>query len=153
MPPLKNPYLPSTHSPSQIHPLPLKISLIQLYHPYQKPLIILQNPIPPKHLLQTHPSIHHHYPINYFKHHFPQITQPLQQPLHLFPYTISPSIHIITPPTSHISKPYPFIHLHQDHHPNPTLKPSPKHSFYSYKKLIQTNAQSLHSKTTIIKTR
>ncbi|WP_369008582.1 family 1 glycosylhydrolase, partial [Bacillus pumilus] len=85
-----------SQSDSPIHPIPLPISLIKLYHTYQKPLFLSQNALPPRHTFTPHPQIHHLYPIHYLKQHIQHIKQALKQGLDLIPYTPSPSIHLIT---------------------------------------------------------
>ena len=67
----------------------------------------------------------------------------VEEGVDLFGYTSWGSIDIISAGTSQMSKRYGFIHVDQDDDGNGTLKRSRKDSFYWYKKVIETNGESL----------
>ncbi|MBU8583421.1 glycoside hydrolase family 1 protein [Bacillus paralicheniformis] len=140
---VKNPYLPSTDWGWQIDPVGLKISLIELYDRYQKPLIIVENGMGAKDVVESDGSIHDDYRINYFREHFRQMKEAIEEGVDLFGYTSWGSIDIISAGTSQMSKRYGFIHVDQDDDGNGTLKRSRKDSFYWYKKVIESNGEVL----------
>lgn len=140
---VKNPYLPSTDWGWQIDPVGLKISLIELYDRYQKPLIIVENGMGAKDVVESDGSIHDDYRISYFREHFRQMKEAIEEGVDLFGYTSWGPIDIISAGTSQMSKRYGFIHVDQDDDGNGTLKRSRKDSFYWYKKVIETNGEVL----------
>ncbi|MET1138625.1 family 1 glycosylhydrolase, partial [Bacillus subtilis] len=84
---VKNPYLPSTDWGWQIDPVGLKISLIELYDRYQKPLIIVENGMGAKDVVESDGSIHDDYRISYFREHFRQMKEAIEEGVDLFGYT------------------------------------------------------------------
>ena len=70
---VKNPYLESSDWGWQIDPVGLRISLIELYDRYKKPLFIVENGIGAKDVVEEDGSIHDPYRISYFRAHFEQM--------------------------------------------------------------------------------
>lgn len=140
---VKNPYLPSTEWGWQIDPVGLKISLIELYDRYKKPLIIVENGMGAVDKVENDGSIHDAYRIKYFRDHFKQMKEAIEEGVELFGYTSWGAIDIISAGTSQMSKRYGFIYVDQDDDGNGTLNRSRKDSFYWYKKVIETNGEDL----------
>ncbi|MGM0900704.1 MAG: glycoside hydrolase family 1 protein [Bacillota bacterium] len=140
---VKNPYLPSTEWGWQIDPVGLKISLIELYDRYKKPLIIVENGMGAIDQVEEDGSIHDEYRINYFKEHFKQMKEAVEEGVDLFGYTSWGPIDLISAGTSQMSKRYGFIYVDQDDEGNGTLNRSRKDSFYWYKKVIESNGENL----------
>ncbi|WP_449537944.1 glycoside hydrolase family 1 protein [Ferdinandcohnia sp. Marseille-Q9671] len=140
---VKNPYLPSTDWGWQIDPVGLKISLIELYDRYKKPLIIVENGMGAVDKVEEDGSIHDDYRISYFKEHFKQMKEAVEEGVDLFGYTSWGPIDIISAGTSQMSKRYGFIYVDQDDEGNGTLDRSRKDSFYWYKKVIESNGEDL----------
>jgi len=140
---VKNPYLPSTDWGWQIDPVGLKISLLELYDRYNIPLIIVENGMGAKDTVESDGSIHDEYRIEYFREHFRQMKEAVEEGVDLFGYTSWGTIDIISAGTSQMSKRYGFIYVDQDDEGNGTLARSRKDSFYWYKKVIQSNGEDL----------
>ncbi|WP_079710373.1 glycoside hydrolase family 1 protein [Paraliobacillus ryukyuensis] len=140
---VKNPYLPATDWGWQIDPVGLKISLIELYDRYKKPLIIVENGMGAYDQVENDGSIHDPYRINYFKEHFKQMKEAVEEGVDLFGYTSWGSIDLVSAGTSQMSKRYGFIYVDQDDEGNGTLERKKKDSFYWYKKVIETNGEDL----------
>lgn len=140
---VKNPYLPSTDWGWQIDPIGLKISLIELYDRYKKPLIIVENGMGAVDTVESDGSIHDEYRINYFREHFKQMKEAIEEGVDLFGYTSWGPIDLISAGTSQMSKRYGFIYVDQDDEGNGTLNRSRKDSFYWYKKVIASNGEDL----------
>lgn len=140
---VKNPYLPSSEWGWQIDPLGLKISLIELYDRYKKPMIIVENGVGAKDIVEADGSIHDPYRIKYFSEHFKQMKAAIDEGVDLFGYASWGPIDIISAGTSQMSKRYGFIYVDQDDEGNGTLKRSRKDSFYWYKKVIESNGADL----------
>ncbi|PWJ89000.1 6-phospho-beta-glucosidase [Oceanotoga teriensis] len=140
---VKNPYLPSTEWGWQIDPKGLKISLLELYDRYKKPLIIVENGMGAVDKVETDGKIHDDYRKEYFKKHFEQMKEAIEMGVELFGYTSWAPIDIISAGTSQMSKRYGFIYVDQDDYGNGTLKRIKKDSFYWYKKVIESNGEDL----------
>jgi len=140
---VKNPYLPATDWGWQIDPVGLKISLIELYDRYKKPLIIVENGMGAYDQVEKDGSMHDDYRINYFREHFKQMKEAIEEGVDLFGYTSWGSIDLISAGTSQMSKRYGFIYVDQDDEGNGTLERKKKDSFYWYKKVIESNGQDL----------
>lgn len=136
---VKNPYLSSTDWGWQIDPKGLKISLIELYDRYKKPLIIVENGMGAKDVVEDG-KIHDPYRIKYFKEHFEQMWEAIDEGVELFGYTSWGPIDIISAGTSQMSKRYGFIYVDQDDEGNGSLKRIRKDSFYWYKGVIESNS-------------
>ncbi|GGB48134.1 family 1 glycosylhydrolase [Virgibacillus dakarensis] len=140
---VKNPHLPSTEWGWQIDPVGLKISLIELYDRYKKPLIIVENGMGAVDKVEEDGSIHDDYRINYFREHFKQMKEAVEDGVDLFGYTSWGPIDLISAGTSQMSKRYGFIYVDQDDEGNGTLNRRRKDSFYWYKKVIESNGEDL----------
>lgn len=141
---VKNPYLPSTEWGWQIDPLGLKISLIELYDRYNKPLLIVENGMGTKDVLTEDGKVHDDYRIEYFKSHFKAMEAAIEEGVELFGYTSWAPIDLVSASTSQMSKRYGFIYVDQDDFGNGTLKRYKKDSFDWYKEVIATNGENLH---------
>ena len=141
---VKNPYLPSTEWGWQIDPLGLKISLIELYDRYNKPLLIVENGMGTKDVLTEDGKVHDDYRIEYFKSHFKAMEEAIEEGVELFGYTSWAPIDLISASTSQMSKRYGFIYVDQDDFGKGTLKRYKKDSFDWYKKVIASNGENLH---------
>jgi 6-phospho-beta-glucosidase len=141
---VKNPYLPSTDWGWQIDPLGLKISLLELYDRYQKPLMIVENGMGAKDSVEEG-KIHDPYRIDYFKAHFEQMKEAIKLGVDLIGYTSWGPIDLISAGTSQMSKRYGFIYVDQDDSGAGTLERIRKESFYWYQEVIRTNGASLSS--------
>lgn len=140
---VKNPYLPATDWGWQIDPVGLKISLLELYDRYRLPLIIVENGMGAKDVVESDGSIHDDYRIDYFREHFRQMKEAVEEGVELFGYTSWGPIDIISAGTSQMSKRYGFIYVDQDDEGNGTLERKRKDSFYWYKKVIESNGEDL----------
>jgi len=140
---VKNPYLPSTDWGWQIDPKGLKISLLELYDRYKKPLIIVENGMGAVDKVEADGSIHDDYRISYFREHIRYMKEAIEEGVELFGYTSWGPIDLVSAGTSQMSKRYGFIYVDQDDEGNGTLERSRKDSFYWYKKVIGSNGADL----------
>lgn len=140
---VKNPYLPATDWGWQIDPKGLKISLMELYDRYRLPLMIVENGMGAKDVVEEDGSIHDPYRIKYFAEHFKEMAQAVYEGVDLIGYLSWGCIDIVSMSTSQMSKRYGFIYVDQDDEGNGTLKRLRKDSFFWYKDVIATNGASL----------
>lgn len=141
---VKNPYLKSSDWGWQIDPEGLKISLIDLYDRYEKPLFVVENGLGAYDTVEEDGSIHDSYRIDYFKQHFLEMEKAIESGVELIGYTSWGPIDIVSASSNQMSKRYGFIYVDQDDLGKGTLKRSRKDSFAWYKKVIETNGESLH---------
>ena len=140
---VKNPYLPSTDWGWQIDPKGLKISLIELYDRYNKPLMVVENGMGAKDKLESDGTIHDPYRIDYFKSHFEQMKEAVDEGVELIGYTSWGCIDLVSASTSQMSKRYGFIYVDADDEGNGTYKRYKKDSFNWYKNVIASNGVEL----------
>lgn len=141
---VKNPYLPANDWGWQIDPVGLRISLIELYDRYRKPLFIVENGVGSKDdVIQEDGSIHDPYRIDYFRRHFIEMEKAIDEGVELMGYTSWAPIDLISASTNQMSKRYGFIYVDQDDLGNGTLDRRKKDSFYWYQKVIATNGADM----------
>lgn len=140
---VKNPYLEISDWGWQIDPVGLKISLIDLYDRYHLPLWIVENGIGAIDKIEKDGTIQDDYRIDYFRKHFEQIAEAIEEGVECIGYTSWGCIDIISASTSQISKRYGFIYVDLDDFGNGTYNRIKKKSFYWYKKVIESNGNLL----------
>lgn len=140
---VKNPYLPSSEWGWQTDPTGLRISLVDLYDRYRKPLFIVENGLGAKDVVDEE-KIHDPYRIEYLKEHVKAMYDAITEDgVDLWGYTWWGCIDLIAESTRQISKRYGFIYVDVDDYGNGTYKRTPKDSFYYYKKVIASNGEDL----------
>lgn len=140
---VKNPYLPATDWGWQIDPQGLKISLIDLYDRYQLPLMIVENGMGAVDTISSDGRIHDDYRIDYFRAHFKQMKEAIDEGVDLIGYTSWAPIDLVSAGTSQMSKRYGFIYVDADDEGNGSYDRMKKDSFDWYQKVIYTNGASL----------
>lgn len=139
---VKNPYLPASEWGWQIDPRGLKISLLELYDRYRKPLFIVENGFGARDKVEEG-LIHDPYRIDYFRAHFEQMRDAVHLGVELMGYTSWGPIDIISAGTSQMSKRYGFIYVDQDDEGQGTLRRLRKDSFFWYQQVIASNGADL----------
>jgi len=139
---IKNPYLPSSKWGWQIDPKGLKISLLSLYDRYQVPLMIVENGMGAIDILEDG-HVHDPYRVDYFKAHFKQMKEAIDEGVDLIGYTSWAPIDLVSAGTSQVTKRYGFIYVDADDEGNGSYDRLKKDSFDWYKEVIATNGASL----------
>ncbi|POX67803.1 beta-glucosidase [Microbacterium sp. Ru50] len=140
---VKNPYLESSEWGWQIDPVGLRISLIDLYDRYGKPLFIVENGLGMRDELTPDGRIHDPYRIDYFRAHFREMIRAVDEGVELMGYTSWAPIDIISASSSQISKRYGFIHVDLDDLGRGSGERRRKDSFWWYQRVIATNGADL----------
>ncbi|MCI6746016.1 MAG: family 1 glycosylhydrolase [Anaerolactibacter massiliensis] len=140
---VKNPYLPSSEWGWQIDPEGLKVSLIDLYDRYHKPLFIVENGLGMKDVLESDHTVHDPYRIDYFRSHFLAMAEAIDEGVDLLGYTSWAPIDLVSASTNQMSKRYGFIYVDEDDLGNGTLNRYRKDSFWWYQKVISSNGENL----------
>ncbi|WP_459127573.1 glycoside hydrolase family 1 protein [Latilactobacillus curvatus] len=139
----KNPYLETTEWGWSVDPVGLRISLLELYDRYQKPLMIVENGMGAQDTLNADGTINDQYRIDYFQAHLSEMKKAVEMGVDLMGYTSWGPIDLVSAGTSQMSKRYGFIYVDEDDAGNGTLKRYRKDSFYWYQKVISENGANL----------
>jgi 6-phospho-beta-glucosidase len=140
---VKNPYLKVTEWDWQIDAKGLRYSLIDLYDRYRVPLYVVENGLGARDKVEADGSICDDYRIDYFKQHFEQMREAINEGVDLIGYTTWGPIDLVSAGTSEMSKRYGFIYVDLNDYGEGTYKRSKKKSFYWYKKVIASNGSDL----------
>ena len=141
LPVVKNTYLQANEWGWQIDSIGLRISLIELYDRYRKPLFIVENGLGAKDILTEDKKVHDQYRINYLKEHFKcMLDAIIEDGVELWGYTSWGCIDLVSESTKQMSKRYGYIYVDADDYGKGTYNRYKKDSFYWYKKVIENNS-------------
>ncbi|CAJ2234085.1 glycoside hydrolase family 1 protein [Companilactobacillus paralimentarius] len=141
---VKNPYLPSSEWGWQIDPTGLRISLVDLYDRYRKPLMIVENGLGAKDKINSNRNIHDKYRIDYLKEHVKAMYAAIHEDgVDLMGYTSWGPIDLLSNSTIQMSKRYGFIYVDLNDDGTGTYKRYRKDSFYWYKDVIESNGSCI----------
>lgn len=140
---VKNPYLTANDWGWQIDPTGLRISLVDLYDRYHKPLFIAENGFGAKDQL-VDGKVHDDYRISYYREHFKAMRDAIKEDgVELMGYTSWSFLDLVSESTKQMSKRYGYIYVDVDDYGNGTYTRYRKDSFYWYKKVIASNGEDL----------
>lgn len=140
---LKNPYLEASDWGWQIDPIGLRVVLNEMYDRYQLPIFLVENGLGAYDQVENDGSIHDDYRIDYLKKHIEQMREAVGDGVELMGYLSWAPIDLVSMSTSEMSKRYGFIYVDKDDEGNGTLDRSRKDSFFWYKKVIESNGETL----------
>lgn len=141
---IKNPHLPASEWGWQIDPSGLRLSLVDLYDRYRKPLMIVENGLGAKDIVQEDGTIDDQYRIDYIDAHIKAMYDAIHEDgVELMGYTAWGPIDLLSNSTSQMSKRYGFIYVDLDDYGSGTYNRIKKKSFNWYKKVIETNGASV----------
>lgn len=143
---IKNPYLKASDWGWQIDPTGLRISMVDLYDRYRKPLFIVENGLGAADVVEEDGTIDDQYRIDYLREHMKAILDAIEEDgVDCLGYTSWGCIDLVSESTKQMSKRYGYIYVDCDDFGKGTYKRLKKKSFYWYKKVIETNGISLYS--------
>ncbi|MSA70368.1 glycoside hydrolase family 1 protein [Holdemania massiliensis] len=138
---VKNPHLETSEWGWQIDPIGLRISLVDLYDRYRKPLFVVENGLGAKDELTAEGKVHDPYRIDYLRKHFQCMLDAIEEDgVELMGYTSWACIDLISESTKQISKRYGYIYVDLDDRGNGTYNRIRKDSFYWMQKVIENNS-------------
>lgn len=141
---IKNPHLKASDWGWQIDPTGLRISMVDLYDRYRKPLFIVENGLGATDVVNEDGTIDDPYRIEYFKEHMKAILDAIEEDgVTCLGYTSWGCIDIVSESTKQMSKRYGFIYVDCDDYGKGTYKRLKKKSFDWYKHVIETNGACL----------
>ena len=140
----KNPYLPESQWGWQIDPMGLRISLVDLYDRYRKPLFIVENGLGAKDVLREDRTVEDDYRIEYMNAHLKAVLDAIDEDgVEVMGYTCWGCIDLISESTKQISKRYGLIYVDCDDYGRGTYRRYKKKSYDWYSQVIRTNGECL----------
>ncbi len=140
---LKNPYLKASDWGWQIDPKGLRYTLNEIYNRYNIPLMVVENGLGAKDILNPDKTVDDDYRINYLRQHIKQMKEAVADGVDLMGYTPWGCIDLVSASTGEMAKRYGFIYVDKYDDGTGTLERYRKKSFYWYQKVIQTNGAEL----------
>ncbi len=138
-----NPYLKASEWGWQIDPDGLRYILNDLYGRYEIPLMVVENGLGAKDVLEDDGTIHDDYRISYLREHITALGQAIDDGVEVWGYTPWSAIDIVSASTGEMAKRYGFIYVDSDDYGNGSFNRYRKDSFYWYKKVIASNGEDL----------
>lgn len=139
----KNPYLKVSDWGWQIDPKGLRYSLNELYDRYQIPLMVVENGLGAKDVIEEDGSINDDYRIDYLRQHIEQMAEAVKDGVDLMGYTPWGCIDLVSASTGEYAKRYGFIYVERYDDGTGDFSRRKKKSFDWYKKVIATNGEDL----------
>ncbi len=132
----ENAYLPTTEFGWEIDPIGFKTTIHELYSRYHLPLIVTENGLGGRDVLEEDGRIHDQYRIDYLKAHIKQMEEAAKEGADVFGYCHWSALDLISTHEG-IRKRYGFIYVNRTDFDLKDLKRYKKDSFYWYQKVIQ----------------
>ena len=140
---MANPYLKANDWGWQIDPQGLRYFLNEVYDRYQKPIMVVENGVGGRDLLQSDGTIKDPYRVEYVSEHIKAMKQAVEDGVDLLAYTPWGIIDLVSLSTGEMAKRHGFVYVDADDSGNGTFKRYKKDSFYWYKKVTETNGEEL----------
>ena len=138
-----NPYLKASQWGWQIDPQGLRYTLNELSDRYQKPLMIVENGLGAKDVVEKDGSIHDTYRIDYLRKHIEQMKLAVEDGVDLMGYTPWGCIDLISASTGEMAKRYGMVYVNRYDDGTGDFARMKKDSFYWYQKVIASNGEDL----------
>lgn len=144
-----NPYVKTTEWGWQIDPQGLRYTLNRLYDRYQLPLFIVENGLGAVDELIKNESgemtVEDDYRIAFLNAHLVEVEKAIKDGVEVLGYTSWGCIDLVSASTAEMKKRYGYIYVDRNNDGTGSMKRYKKKSFYWYKKVIETNGDSLRA--------
>lgn len=138
-----NPYLEVTEWGWQTDPLGLRYALHEIYERYRLPIMIVENGLGARDKVEADGTIHDDYRIEYMRQHIIQMKEAVKEGVDLMGYTPWGCVDLVSASTGEMSKRYGLVYVEKYDDGSGSLKRRKKMSFDWYRKVIETNGESL----------
>ena len=137
-----NKYLEESQWGWQIDPVGLRLSLIDLYDRYQKPLFIVENGLGAEDKLTCDGKVHDDYRLSYLNDHIKELLISIQDDgIELMGYCIWGTTDMISASSNQMSKRYGLIYVDLDDNGNGSYRRFKKDSYYWYQNLLSYGSE------------
>lgn len=140
---VRNPYLTYSDWGWALDPDGLQYYLELIYDRYGLPLMVVENGLGAKDVVEEDGSIHDSYRMEYHREHIKAMQRAVQNGVDLIGYTTWGCIDLVSASTGEMKKRYGFIYVDKQDDGIGTLKRTRKDSFSWYKKVIESNGENL----------
>lgn len=140
---VKNPYLKASDWGWQIDPEGLRYTLNEMYGRYQCPLMVVENGLGARDVLEADNSVHDPYRVEYLRDHIKAIGAAVDDGVEVMGYTPWGCIDLVSASTGEMSKRYGFVYVDADNYGNGSFRRIRKDSFAWYRRVIASNGQNL----------
>lgn len=137
---VENTNLPKTEFGWAIDPVGLRVTAHQIYSRYHLPMLITENGLGGRDILEADGHVHDDYRIAYLRDHIAELQKCVEDGLPFIGYCPWSAIDLISTHEG-MRKRYGFIYVNRSDFDLKDLKRYKKDSFYWYKKLIASNGQ------------
>ncbi len=138
-----NPYLETSDWGWQIDPKGLRYALNALYDRYQIPLMVVENGLGAKDVVEADGRIQDDYRIEYLRRHVEQMKEAVKDGVDLMGYTPWGCIDLVSASTGEYAKRYGMIYVERYDDGTGDFSRRRKKSFEWYKKVIASNGEEL----------
>ena len=138
-----NPHLKASDWGWQIDPKGLRWTLNEIYARYGIPLMVVENGLGARDVLEKDGSIHDTYRIDYLRSHIEQMIEAVKDGVDLMGYTPWGCIDLVSASTGEMAKRYGFIYVEKYDDGSGSLDRRRKDSFFWYRKVIASNGEDL----------
>lgn len=138
-----NPYLKASDWDWQIDPEGLRYSLNEIYDRYQLPVMVVENGLGAKDVIEEDGSINDDYRIDYLRQHIQQLGEAVADSVDLMGCTPWGCIDLVSASTGEYAKRYGFIYVERYDDGTGDFSRRKKKSFDWHKKVIVTNGEDL----------
>ncbi len=138
-----NPYLKASDWGWQIDPKGLRYSLNEIYDRYGLPMMVVENGLGAKDVIESDGSINDDYRIDYLRQHIQQMAEAVKDGVDLMGYTPWGCIDLVSASTGEYAKRYGFIFVERYDDGTGDFSRRKKKSFDWYKHVIATNGEDL----------
>ncbi|ATI73658.1 glycoside hydrolase family 1 protein [Mesoplasma florum] len=139
---VKNDKLEKTQFGWEIDPVGFRNTLREVYDRYQLPIMITENGIGARDVLEEDGKIHDNYRIEYYEKHIQQMALAIADGVEMIGYMPWSAIDLVSTHEG-ISKRYGFVYVNRDEFDLKDMKRYKKDSFYWYKELIKNNGENI----------
>ena len=144
---VKNPYLKESEWGWQIDPRGLRYTLNYFYDRYQKPLFVAENGLGAVDQLTEgpdgQPTVQDDYRIAYLRDHLLEVEKAVEDGVDVMGYAAWGCIDLVSASSAQLKKRYGFIYVDRNDDGTGTLARHTKKSYDWYRRVIETNGESL----------
>lgn len=137
---MPNPELPKTEFGWTIDPMGLRVTAHQIYSRYGLPLLITENGLGGRDILEEDGRIHDQYRIDYLQTHIKELSKAIEEGVPFIGYCPWSAIDLVSTHEG-MRKRYGFVYVNRSDFDLKDLKRYKKDSFYWYQQVIQSNGK------------